>query len=57
MNVFLDTSSLFKLYHREVGSEDLDDFLDDYEIDHFYISEITLIEFCSAATRRFRMKV
>ena len=55
MNVFLDTSTLFKLYHREEGSSELDAFLDEHEIDHFYISEIALVEFCSAATRRFRM--
>ncbi|MGB3849546.1 MAG: type II toxin-antitoxin system VapC family toxin [Tunicatimonas sp.] len=55
MNVFLDTSTLFKLYHHEEGSAELDAFLDEYEIDHFYISEIALVEFCSAATRRFRM--
>ena len=43
MNVFLDTSTLFKLYHREEGSSELDAFLDEHEIDHFYISEIALV--------------
>lgn len=55
MNVFLDTSTLFKLYHREEESAELDILLDEHQIDHFYISEIALVEFCSAATRRFRM--
>ena len=55
MNIFLDTSILFKLYHQEKGSQEVDAFLSSHEIEHLYISEVTLVEFCSAVTKKFRM--
>ncbi len=48
MNVFFDTSSLFKLYHKESGTEKLMDFFNNNQIDSLYLAEITQIEFSSA---------
>ena len=55
MNVFLDTSTLFKLYHREEGTEELVTFLANHEVARLYISEITSVEFYSAVTKKLRM--
>lgn len=54
MNLFFDTSSLFKLYHKEEGTKDLIDFFESNQIDSIYISEITRIEFCSAVWKKCR---
>lgn len=40
MKVFFDTSSLFKLYHRESGTDELITFLQDNKIEAIYLSEI-----------------
>ena len=55
MRIFLDTSSLFKIYHEEEGSEELLMFLDSTEIEGIYISEISLVEFESIIYRKVRM--
>ena len=55
MRIFLDTSSLFKIYHQEEGSDELLMFLDSTEIEEIYISEISLVEFKSIIYRRVRM--
>jgi PIN domain nuclease of toxin-antitoxin system len=47
MNIFIDTSSLFKLYHAEQGSEEMLSLFNKYEISTIYLSEITKIEFDS----------
>lgn len=54
MKLFFDTSSLFKLYHLEQGSEALLEFLSSKEIDSICISELTIIEFCSAVWKKCR---
>lgn len=54
MNLFFDTSSLFKLYHLEVGSKEIINFFNSTQIDSIYISEITSIEFCSAIWKKCR---
>jgi len=56
MKIFLDTSSLFKLYHKESGTEDLIRFFENNKIDNVYLSEITKIEFDSTVWKKFRMK-
>lgn len=57
MNVFLDTSAVIKLYHKEVGSEELLAFLNPHARDLIVtISDITRTEFHSAVLRRVRMK-
>jgi predicted nucleic acid-binding protein len=57
MNVFLDTSAVIKLYHKEVGSDELLAFLNVHSRDLIVtISDITRTEFHSAFLRRVRMK-
>ncbi len=55
MNVFLDTSALFKLYHREPGTNELDTLLKSKTATHLYISEVAVVEFYSATTKKLRM--
>ena len=43
MKIFLDTSSLFKLYHHEIESEELENVLLKLKITHIYLSEITKV--------------
>lgn len=54
MKLFFDTSSLFKLYHKEEGTKELIDFFNSNQIDAIYISEITGIEFSSAIWKKCR---
>ena len=54
MIIFLDTSSLFKLYHKEVGSEELSALFRNNKIDIIYLSEITKLEFDSTVWKKFR---
>lgn len=56
MNIYLDTSSLFKLYQNESGSKDFDDLFRDNNITQVFISEITKVEFVSALFKKIRMK-
>src|SRR5665647_2853476 len=56
MKLYLDTSSLFKLYHSEPGSEEMDSVFSDNEITGIFLSEITNVEFISAVFKRVRMK-
>lgn len=54
MKIFLDTSSLVKLYHKEDGSEQLIDLaLDAQEI---YLSSLAKLELSSALWRKVRTK-
>ncbi len=55
MNIFFDTSSLFKLYHDEGDTKQLLEFLNktpDYKI---YLSELTLVEIYSAIMKKVRI--
>jgi predicted nucleic acid-binding protein len=54
MKAFFDTSSLFKLYHNEPGSEDILKFLELQRIESFYLAEITIIEFSSVIWRKYK---
>ncbi|MBF0121418.1 MAG: type II toxin-antitoxin system VapC family toxin [Desulfobacterales bacterium] len=55
MNVYLDTSAVIKLYHREIGSEQLLNFLKCHGNDLILtVSDITRTEFHSAFLRRVR---
>ena len=55
MNVYLDTSAVIKLYHREVGSDELLAFLRYYADDLILsMADITRAEFHSAFLRRVR---
>ena len=52
----MDTSSLFKLYHIEVGSSELDNLLSQNDITTIYLSELTSIEFASTIWKKVRKK-
>lgn len=56
MNLYFDTSTLFKLYHFEEGTKELIDFFSSAPIDSIYLSDITRIEFCSAVWKKCRKK-
>ncbi|MEO7045757.1 MAG: type II toxin-antitoxin system VapC family toxin [Ferruginibacter sp.] len=56
MKIYLDTSSLFKLYKSEPGSEEVEDILSGNELTGISLSEITKLEFISAVFKRVRMK-
>ena len=57
MNVFLDTSAVIKLYHKEVGSDELLALLNAQAHDLILpITDITRTEFHSAFLRRVRMQ-
>lgn len=47
MKLFLDTSSLFKLYHQEVDSDVIDGVFTNYKIIDIFLSELSKIEFPS----------
>jgi predicted nucleic acid-binding protein len=55
MKAFLDTSSLLKLYHSEVGSERLLELLST-DIESIHLSEIAKIEFLSAIWKKIRQR-
>jgi len=54
MNVFFDTSSLFKLYHLEDGTDELMNLFKDPGIETIYLAEITKVEFSSVVWKKCR---
>ena len=54
MKVFLDTSSLFKLYHLENGTEELMKLFNEIGIEEIYLALITKIEFSSVVWKKCR---
>jgi uncharacterized protein len=56
MKIFLDTSSLFKLYHIERGTQELMDFFKSNTIETIFLAEITKIEFSSVVWKKCRKK-
>ena len=56
MKVFFDTSSLFKLYHKESGTQELMDFFNNNSIETIYLAEIAKIEFSSTIWKKCRKK-
>ncbi|QQL49244.1 type II toxin-antitoxin system VapC family toxin [Mucilaginibacter ginkgonis] len=56
MNIYIDTSSLFKLYHEESGSDELLKYLEAVQSLNFFISAITPIEFTSTLYKKLRTK-
>ena len=56
MKVFLDTSSLLKLYHREQGSEKLLEFISQ-NASQIFLSELAKVEFVSAIWKNVRMQL
>lgn len=56
MKIFLDTSSLFKLYHQEAGTDELENVFSKVKITHIYLSEISKVEFTSTIWKKVRTK-
>lgn len=56
MKIFLDTSSLFKLYHREADTAELEQSLSAITITSIYLSEIAKVEFTSTIWKKVRTK-
>ena len=56
MKIFLDTSSLFKLYHREADTAELEQSLSVITITGIYLSEIAKVEFASTVWKKVRTK-
>lgn len=56
MNIFLDTSSLFKLYQKERDSENIENIFSNISITGVFISEIAKVEFVSALLKKVRMR-
>ncbi len=55
MRIFLDTSSLIKLYHFEIGTLELDVFFEENSITEICLSELTKIEYDSAIWKKVRV--
>jgi len=56
MKIFLDTSSLLKLYHSENGSEELFELFEQLHIEEIFLSDLARIEFKSAVFKKVRTK-
>lgn len=56
MKIFLDTSSLIKLYHSEVGTDILDKIFEDNVVEVIFLSDIAKVEFSSAIWKKVRTK-
>ena len=56
MKIYLDTSSLFKLYKRETGSEEMEAEISNNNIADVFLSEIIKFEFLALVYKRVRMK-
>ncbi len=56
MKIFLDTSSLFKLYHQEAGTAELEKLFATINITTVYLSEIAKIEFSSSVWKKVSTK-
>jgi predicted nucleic acid-binding protein len=54
MKLFLDTSSLIKLYHLEDGTEEIENLITKLMITDLYLSELSKIEFTSAIWKKVR---
>lgn len=56
MKMFLDTSSLFKLYHKEIGTTELESLFSTLKVTEVFLSEISKIEFTSTIWKKVRTK-
>jgi len=55
MNLFLDTSSLLKIYHREQDTDEILQLISQ-DVENIYLSELAKIEFNSAIFKKVRKK-
>ena len=56
MKIFIDTSSIVKLYHKEVNTARIEAIFSRNTIVEVFLSEITKIEFTSAVWKKARVK-
>ncbi len=56
MRIYLDTSSLIKLYHTESGTEELDGIFESNQVQEVFVSSLTKVEFNSALWKKVRTK-
>ncbi len=56
MKIFLDTSSLVKLYHREVGTAELELIFSTVKITDIFLSEVSRIELTSTIWKKVRTR-
>lgn len=56
MKLFLDTSSLIKLYYKEDGTARLDKIFVNHVVEEVFLSEISVTEFFSAIYKKVRTK-
>ena len=56
MKIFLDTSSLFKLYHKESDTQEIMDFFNENIIEGIFLAELAEIEFSSVIWKKCRKK-
>ena len=56
MKLFWDTSVLVKLYHNEIGTNEIEQFFTNNDITAIYLSEISKIEFSSTVWKKVRLK-
>ena len=56
MKIFLDTSSLFKLYHREADTVMIEQIFSQVTVTNVYLSEITKVEFTSSVWKKVRTR-
>ena len=54
MRLFLDTSSLVKLYHEEKDSESFKSIIVNSSVSSIFLSELTRVEFLSALWKKRR---
>ena len=54
MKLFLDTSSLIKLYHIEDGTVEIENLFIKFKVTDVFISELSKIEFTSAILKKVR---
>ena len=54
-SIFLDTSSLIKIYHVEEGTNELMNLFSEGKIGQVYLSSVTKVEFYSSLWKKIRM--
>ena len=57
MKIFLDTNIIFKLYYKELESDELTKFIDSNDIVEIFISHLAILEFASTVWKKSRMNL
>jgi len=56
VKIFLDTSSLFKLYHKEADTNTIANIFNNYDVNTVFLSELSKIEFFSIVWKKVRIQ-